>query len=235
MALPLPRPAAGRKYVLVEAEPVNRLAEFTRRAVNVAAALLLLVLTAPLMLLVALSVRLSSPGPILYTQYRVGVDRRRPASDRGHWRRRIDYGGRLFRIYKFRTMTVDTSAQQQWANPEDPRITRIGRILRQYRLDELPQLFNVLRGDMNLVGPRPEQPEIFRQLREKVDRYQERQRVLPGLTGWAQINQSYDSCLDDVRRKVELDLEYVERTSVTEDLRIILRTIPVVLFRRGGW
>jgi len=122
-----------------------------------------------------------------------------------------------------------------WARPDDPRITAVGRVLRKYRLDELPQLFNVLQGDMNLVGPRPEQPEIFERLRDQVDRYGDRQRVRPGLTGWAQVNQQYDSSIDDVRKKVMFDLEYIRRQSLTEDLRIMARTVPVVLFKRGAW
>jgi lipopolysaccharide/colanic/teichoic acid biosynthesis glycosyltransferase len=206
-----------------------------RRLLNVAVAIVALILLAPVMLIVALLVRLSSPGPVLYRQTRVGVDRRSAAG--GNFRRRIDYGGRLFTIYKFRTMYVDPDAQpkQQWAAKGDPRITPVGRILRQTRLDELPQLINVIKGDMNVVGPRPEQPNIFLQLREQVDGYARRQRVLPGITGWAQVNQSYDQNLEDVRRKVQLDLEYAARMSAAEDLRIMLRTVPVILLRSGGW
>jgi len=206
-----------------------------RRLLNVTVAMVALILLAPVMLIVALLVKLSSPGPALYRQTRVGVDRR--TSSGGNFRRRIDYGGRLFTIYKFRTMYVDPDAQpkQRWAAKGDPRITAIGRILRQTRLDELPQLINVIKGDMNVVGPRPEQPNIFLQLREQVDGYAKRQRVLPGITGWAQVNQSYDQNLDDVRRKVKLDLEYAARMSAAEDFRIMLRTVPVILLRSGGW
>ncbi len=114
-------------------------------------------------------------------------------------------------------------------------MTSIGRILRQYRLDELPQLLNVLRGEMDVVGPRPEQPSIFARLRQEIHRYEERQRVRPGITGWAQINQSYDSCVDDVRRKLQYDLEYIHRQSALEDLRIMVRTLPAVILKRGGW
>src|SRR5690606_22550363 len=109
-----------------------------------------------------------------------------------NWRRRVDYGGRLFRIYKFRTMRVSSEERQVWARQNDPRVTPIGRVLRQYRLDELPQLFNVLKGDMNVVGPRPEQPEIALRLREQIDGYTNRHRVPPGITGWAQVNLDYD-------------------------------------------
>ena len=208
--------------------------ETARRVLNVLVAFLGLILLSPIMLIIAILVKLTSPGPVFYTQTRVGVDRR--STTGGNFRRRIDYGGKLFTIYKFRTMRVaPPDAQQVWAQKDDPRITPIGGVLRKFRLDELPQLINVVRGEMNVVGPRPEQPNIFLQLREQIDRYQERQRVLPGITGWAQVNQQYDSNIDDVRRKVQLDLEYAKRRSVAEDLRIMARTVPVMVFRNGGW
>ena len=122
-----------------------------------------------------------------------------------------------------------------WASNDDSRVTSIGKVLRQFRLDELPQLFNVLRGDMNLVGPRPERPSIFAKLRQEIPDYQKRQRARPGITGWAQVNQSYDTNLDDVKRKVQFDVEYIHRRGLAEDLKIMLRTVPVILFRRGGW
>ena len=120
-----------------------------------------------------------------------------------------------------------------WATQDDPRITPVGRFLRQYRLDEIPQLINVLRGEMNIVGPRPERPTIFAELREHITEYPLRQRTKPGITGLAQINHHYDRSLDDVRTKVRYDLEYIRRQSLREDLLIMLRTIPVVLLRRG--
>jgi lipopolysaccharide/colanic/teichoic acid biosynthesis glycosyltransferase len=211
-------------------------AERTRRVVNLVLAVLLLVVAAPLMLLIAVLVKLTSRGPVLYRQQRVGLDRRTDDSLNGNWRRKVDYGGRLFEIYKFRTMCEGADRiGEVWASPDDPRVTRVGRVLRKYRLDELPQLFNVLKGDMNLVGPRPEQPKIFVELRDQIDFYPRRQRVLPGITGWAQINQHYDSCIDDVRNKVQMDLEYIQRCSTAEDLRIVLRTVPVVVFQKGAW
>jgi len=208
-----------------------------RRSINVMAALVLLILASPIMLAVALAVRLSSPGPVLFTQPRVGLDRRRhvPGAPEDP-RRKEDIGGKVFRIYKFRTMVHQPPEvrKEVWASQDDPRITSVGRILRKFRLDELPQLFNVIRGDMNLVGPRPEQPGIFQELRKEINGYESRQRVLPGITGLAQVKQSYDQSLDDVRRKVALDLTYVEEESPIRDVQIMAQTIPVVLFGRGA-
>jgi len=206
------------------------------RALNVFVAVIGLILAAPLMLVIAVLIKLTSKGPVLYKQPRVGLDRRRGGRSTDNWRRKIDYGGKIFEIYKFRTMVVDADKDgQRWASPSDPRVTPIGRILRQYRLDELPQLFNVLKGDMNIVGPRPEQPRIFLELRELIDGYPQRQRVPPGITGWAQVNQHYDRSVDDVRSKLAYDLEYIERRSVLEDFRIMLRTVPTIIFRQGAW
>jgi lipopolysaccharide/colanic/teichoic acid biosynthesis glycosyltransferase len=211
--------------------------ELPRRLLNVAVASLLIIATAPIMLIIAILVKVTSPGPVIYTQTRVGLDRRAGRASRRDTRRRDDVGGLPFTIYKFRTMRTDAEASTGavWASNDDSRVTRVGKVLRQFRLDELPQLFNVLRGDMNLVGPRPERPTIFKKLREEIPDYQTRQRARPGITGWAQVNQSYDTNLDDVKRKVQFDHEYIERRGLAEDLKIMLRTVPVVLFRRGGW
>lgn len=217
------------------ATPRSR-SELASRALNLVIAVVALVLLSPVMLLVALLVRLSSKGPVFYSQVRVGVDRRwqRQRTDE---RRAHDYGGKPFDMYKFRTMCVDAEADGRavWAQKDDPRVTPIGGILRMTRLDELPQLYNVMRGDMNIVGPRPERPQIFEELRQSIPEYPIRQRVRPGITGWAQINQSYDSCIDDVRNKVRLDLEYLNKQSLLMDLRIMSLTIPVMVLRRGGW
>ena len=207
--------------------------EKARRVLNVSVAAMGLVVTAPLMALIAIAIRLTSRGPVIYSQTRIGIDRRKYLG--GNHRREVDLGGQPFTIYKFRTMAQGHGAEERWASPTDARITRMGRVLRKYRLDELPQLVNVLRGDMNVVGPRPEQPAIFASLREQIPAYPVRQRVRPGITGWAQINQGYDTCLEDVRRKVTYDLEYVERQSMAEDLKIMLKTVPTVAFKLGGW
>jgi lipopolysaccharide/colanic/teichoic acid biosynthesis glycosyltransferase len=210
--------------------------ETVNRALNVVVAAVALLLLSPIIPLIAIAIRLTSKGPILYSQVRVGVDRRF-RSKTTYDRRGYDHGGRLFKMYKFRTMRVDAEADGKavWAQKGDTRVTSIGGFLRKTRLDEIPQLYNVICGDMNVVGPRPERPSIFAQLRENIPQYPCRQRVKPGITGWAQINQAYDSCLDDVRRKVDYDLEYVRRQSLSHDLRIMSMTLPVMLFRRGGW
>jgi lipopolysaccharide/colanic/teichoic acid biosynthesis glycosyltransferase len=214
--------------------PSQPRAEGARRVLNVAVAVVGLVIAAPVMAVIALLIRLTSPGPVLFMQTRVGLDRRNPKVD-ANGRRHLDLGGQPFRIYKFRTMYVQPKTEQVWARPDDPRITPVGRVLRKYRLDELPQLLNVLRGDMNIVGPRPEQPGIVTDLQQQITSYQLRHKVRPGITGWAQINHHYDRSIEDVRRKVSLDLEYIGRQSFTEDLKIMLRTVPVVVLRKGGW
>jgi lipopolysaccharide/colanic/teichoic acid biosynthesis glycosyltransferase len=209
--------------------------ELLTRVVNVVLASIALVLVAPVMALVALAIRMTSPGPALYSQTRVGVDRRW-RHNRKDDRRVYDHGGKPFEMYKFRSMRVDAEPDGRavWAQKQDPRVTPIGNFLRKTRIDELPQLYNVIRGDMNIVGPRPERPSIFAELRENIPEYPIRQRVKPGITGWAQINQAYDSCIDDVRSKVRYDLEYLQRRSLGLDLRIMSLTIPVMLLRRGG-
>jgi lipopolysaccharide/colanic/teichoic acid biosynthesis glycosyltransferase len=209
--------------------------EFETRLLNVVVAALALVLLSPIILLIALAIKLTSRGPVLYSQIRVGVDRRWRFA-RMFDRRVYDHGGKLFTMYKFRTMQVNAEPDGRpvWASKQDPRVTLVGGFLRSTRLDELPQLWNVIRGEMNIVGPRPERPAIFAELRKSIPEYPLRQRVKPGITGWAQVNQAYDCCLDDVRSKVRYDLEYVRRQSVLEDLRIMSMTLPVMVFRRGG-
>jgi lipopolysaccharide/colanic/teichoic acid biosynthesis glycosyltransferase len=205
------------------------------RALNVVVAVIGLVLTLPVWLLIAAAIKLTSRGPVFYTQTRVGLDTRR-IGERPDSRRRHDIGGRPFTIYKFRTMTVDAERHgAQWATANDQRVTSIGRFLRSCRLDELPQLLNVLKGEMNIVGPRPERPQLFAELREQIPHYSLRQRVPPGITGHAQVHLQYDTSVEDVKRKVAHDLEYIARRSLWEDLKIMLKTIPVMLFRKGGW
>ncbi len=216
-------------------EPRER-SEVVSRIFNVAVASTVLAVVSPVMIVTALLIRLTSRGPALYTQTRVGLDRRWNRTRALHERRREDLGGIPFEIYKFRSMRVDAELDGQavWASKNDDRVTRLGRFLRATRIDELPQMWNVVRGDMNIVGPRPERPSIFVRLREQIDEYPIRQRVRPGITGLAQVSNPYDASVDDVRRKVFFDLEYMRRQSLYTDIVIMLRTIPVMLFRIGG-
>jgi lipopolysaccharide/colanic/teichoic acid biosynthesis glycosyltransferase len=207
-----------------------------RRVLNVTIATVGLVVALPVMIVIAILIKLTSRGPMLFTQQRVGLDRRALGHEDGNSRRHLNSGGLHFTMYKFRTMRVNSEAAPEvWALRDDPRVTAVGKVLRKLRLDELPQLWNVLMGDMNVVGPRPEQPAIFAVLREQIEEYPWRQRVLPGITGWAQINRAYDSCVDDVREKLNYDLEYMRRRSALEDLKIMLLTPAVMLGRRYGW
>jgi lipopolysaccharide/colanic/teichoic acid biosynthesis glycosyltransferase len=228
------RAQAARSGVATDV-PTEIPADRVRRLLNVSVAAVGLIVALPLMVAIAVAVRLSSKGPVIYSQIRVGWDRRRPGVPSGNFRRERDLGGKPFRIYKFRTMRTEPVDVQMWASPDDPRVTPVGRVLRKFRLDELPQLVNVLRGEMNIVGPRPEQPEIFARLRDRIDDYEVRQRVLPGITGWAQVRHRYDASEDDVRTKLAFDLEYVSRRSTMEDFRIMCMTVPVMVLQRGAW
>ncbi len=211
--------------------------ELLNRAVNVVVASLALILLSPVFLLIAVLIKFTSRGPVFYSQTRVGIDRRAGRSTAPSHRRIQDLGGHIFTIYKFRTMHVNAEhlSGAVWATREDPRVTSIGGLLRKYRLDELPQLINVLTGDMNIVGPRPERPSIFMKLRKDILGYAFRQRAKPGITGLAQINQHYDATVEDVRNKLRFDLLYLGRQGLLEDLKIMLKTVPVILFKRGGW
>jgi lipopolysaccharide/colanic/teichoic acid biosynthesis glycosyltransferase len=211
--------------------------ELATRIFNVGVAAVALVLVAPVFFLIALAIKLTSRGPILYKQTRIGLDRRWNREPSHQNARVKDLGGRPFTMYKFRTMVADAEKDNRevWATPCDARVTPLGRFLRTARLDELPQLLNVLAGQMNIVGPRPERPSIFAELRDQIPNYHIRQRVMPGITGWAQVNQSYDTCLSDVRNKVEYDLEYLRTRSVIRDLTIMARTVPIMLLCRLGW
>jgi sugar transferase (PEP-CTERM system associated) len=189
-----------------------------KRAAETVAAAVLLVLAAPFGLLLAAVVRLSSPGPVVYRQTRVG------------------YRGKTFELLKLRTMRQDaeTTSGPVWASgDDDPRVTRVGRILRKTRLDELPQLWNVLLGDMSFVGPRPERPHFVEKLREVIPYYDERHSVRPGITGWAQVKFPYGSTLEDAEEKLEYDLYYVKHMSLLLDAAVLLETAKVMLLGRG--
>ena len=226
-----------RTSTVVDVQPRER-SEALNRAVNVAIAGTAIVALAPLFVAAAVAVKLTSRGPIFYSQTRVGEDRRwrQKGEQQMYDRRATDLGGRAFAIYKFRSMYIDAEARSGavWATKGDPRITPLGRFMRKCRIDELPQFINVLMGDMNIVGPRPERPSIFERLRSDIPDYPIRQMAKPGITGWAQINQCPDLCLDDVRRKVHYDIEYLQRQGLVEDVRIMAKTVPVVLFKLTG-
>lgn len=224
------------------ATPIDRL----QFAFNWVCALVGLLCVLPLMGLIALAIRFDSPGPIIYRQQRVGINRRRQnrrsSSDallhcrrQGSDRRRENLFGRPFMVYKFRTMVADAEKRcgPVWATKNDPRTTRIGRFLRKTRLDELPQLFNVLRGEMSMVGPRPERPHFIQQLTKQIDSYSRRLDVLPGITGLAQVERGYDGTIEDVKSKVDCDLRYIQSRSIRKDLAIMFRTVGVVLGCRG--
>jgi exopolysaccharide biosynthesis polyprenyl glycosylphosphotransferase len=188
-----------------------------KRVADVAIAFLLLAITLPLMVLTAIAVKSDSPGPVLYRQQRVG---------------RM---GRSFTLYKFRSMTVDAEAGgPAWAQHADPRVTRVGAMIRATRIDELPQLANVIIGQMSLVGPRPERPHFVAQLTDAIPFYQERSYVKPGVTGWAQVNFPYGASVEDAREKLAYDLFYVKHRGFFLDLFILLATVRVVLFREGA-
>lgn len=189
-----------------------------KRGCDLVGAAVGLVIVAPLMGLVALAVRLTSEGPVLYCQTRVGKH------------------GVPFTIWKFRTMTVQAEAdgRARWAQEHDPRVTRVGARLRQWRLDELPQLWNIIRGEMSLVGPRPERPEFVDELSRAVPGYDRRHTIKPGLTGWAQVQFRYGASVDDARIKLRYDLDYVERQSWAFDFKIVWATVGVVLTGFGA-
>lgn len=222
-----------------------------KRITDVIISAIMLVLLLPVMLLVALAVRLTSRGPIIFKQTRVGlnlrekkrdrrltgveppdgVDRRDPSTDR----RRSGGYGKPFTLYKFRTMKVDAEKNgAQFAVKGDPRVTCIGRFLRKTRLDELPQLWNVLRGEMSLVGPRPERPEFIENLSAEIPNYINRLGLKPGLTGLAQVINGYDNNIESFKRKVNLDLLYLQNCCFRNDLKILFRTIRVVLTGSGA-
>ncbi len=230
---------------------LSRRTRVLKRTMDVVGAALLLVLLSPLMLLIAVLIKLTSPGPVIYKQVRVGLNLRRNRKDRRHKqlgppggterrrnpndRRRQFAYGRPFVLYKFRTMTVDAEKDgAQFATENDPRVTPLGRFLRRTRLDELPQLWNVLKGDMSLVGPRPERPEFVEMLSKHIPNYLDRLGLKPGITGLAQVINGYDNNLASFRRKVALDLLYLQNCCLWNDLKILIRTIGVVLTGKGA-
>ena len=189
-----------------------------QRGFDIVMSAIFLLLTTPVLIATALAIRLESEGPVLYRQERVG------------------FRGRTFMVLKFRSMRVDAESDgtPQWAARRDPRITQVGAFVRKFRIDELPQLFNVLRGEMSFIGPRPERPFFVEQLSAAVPFYKQRHAVKPGISGWAQINYPYGASLEDARQKLSYDLYYVKNRTIFLDLLILLRTVKVILFPEGA-
>ena len=227
---------------------------FFKRSLDIFVSLVMIILLAPLLGLTVLAVRLTSPGPVIFRQQRIGLNLRggkytkqdrRQSSDQsipksGDRRQGIDRRaqanyGKPFTLYKFRTMRTDAEKNgAQFATKRDPRVTSIGRFLRKTRLDELPQLWNVLKGEMTLVGPRPERPEFMQELSEEIPNYLDRLGLKPGLTGPAQVINGYDNNIESFRRKVALDLLYLQNCCLWNDIKILFRTIRVVLTGSGA-
>lgn len=222
-----------------------------KRGFDVVASACALVLFGLLLPLLALAIKVDSRGPVFYGQTRVGINRRRgdrrgapspaPAGEERRDQRarqdarRVVAEGKPFTIWKLRTMYVNSESEgMRWASQNDPRITRVGRFLRLTRLDEFPQFFNVLKGEMSVVGPRPERPPFITLLSQEVPGYLERLRFKPGITGLAQIENGYDDSLESVHNKVAKDLDYITGFSLGRDLRILVRTVRVVITGEGA-
>ena len=223
-----------------------------KRIVDIVGAVTLLILTSPIMLAAAILVKLTSPGPIIYSQTRIGlnlrtkknkdrreefslpvdaVDRRKPGRDR----RELSNFGRPFTIYKFRSMRNDSERHgAQFAQKGDARVTAIGLFMRRTRIDELPQLWNILKGDMSLIGPRPERPEFMQELQKHIPNFIDRLGLKPGLTGIAQVVNGYDNEIEGFRRKVSYDLLYLQNCCLWNDIKILFRTIRVVITGEGA-
>lgn len=197
---------------------VSRLTRWMKRGIDLTLSVALAIVSAPFMLLTAIAVALESGFPVLYCQERAGEN------------------GRPFTLCKFRSMRTDAEkgGQPVWAKDGDDRVTRVGRFIRKTRLDELPQLWSVLRGDMSFVGPRPERPFFVAELAKEIPFYQQRHAVKPGLTGWAQVKYRYGSSIEDATEKLRYDLYYIKHLSIVFDLTIVFDTVKVVLFRKGA-
>jgi len=224
-----------------------------KRAIDIVLSSSALIALSPVLAAVALAIKLDSKGPVIYAQERVGLNRRRSRSQNGNgngngqnhhehempagWdRREADCYGRPFKIYKFRSMVTDAERNTGpvWASASDSRVTRVGKLLRKSRLDEFPQLWNVLRGDMSLVGPRPERPTFVVSLTKEIPDYPRRCEALPGITGLAQVKWRYDTSVETVSRKLQYDLYYVRHSRLLMDLKIMAATVKVMARGEGA-
>lgn len=192
--------------------------ESAKRLMDIVVSLAILTLSSPLWVFIGIAIKMNSPGPLVYSQERVGKD------------------GKIFRMHKFRSMYHDAEAKTGpvWATTNDPRVTRVGRFLRKTRLDEIPQFMDVLRGDMSLVGPRPERPHFVEELSKEIPLYKRRLVVKPGITGWAQVKQGYDTSIEDVKSKVRYDLFYIENMSFRMDIKILIITFYTMIAGKGN-
>ena len=205
-------------FIFSDGFRINYTRRIFKRIFDVALAVIGLCATSWLVPIIALAVKLESRGPVFFRQVRIGANEKR------------------FMLYKFRTMAADAEKKTGavWAQKDDPRVTRLGKYLRKFRFDEIPQLYNVLMGDMSFIGPRPERPEFVKELKEAIPYYSERHCVKPGITGWAQIKYPYGASVEDSAEKLRYDLYYIKNTSIPLDLLIMLETAKVILFGRGG-
>jgi lipopolysaccharide/colanic/teichoic acid biosynthesis glycosyltransferase len=207
-----------------------------KRIFDIAFSVLMLLIYIPILLpLIAIAIKLDSRGPVFYNQTRIGLNRRKNISSNNFNRRSLVYPGRPFLVYKLRTMYIDAENNgPMWATENDSRITRVGAFLRKSRLDEFPQFYNVLKGEMSIIGPRPERLCFIRKLESDVPEYNDRLLVLPGITGLAQVVNGYDTDLESVRKKVALDKHYINNRSLLMDIKILFMTIGVVVSGRGA-
>ncbi len=226
----------------IRVKPLN---SFLKRMCDITSAFFGLAVLSPVLILISLLIKIDSRGPVFYIQKRVGLNRRRKPRTKNESSfceniepidSKSEGFGRIFNLIKFRTMVHDAekTCGPVWATKNDPRITAVGRFLRKTRLDEIPQLFNVLKGDMSLVGPRPERQFFVRDFIKKIPNYENRLLIKPGITGLAQINNGYDDSIESVVRKLRYDIDYIDNWSIWMDFRILLKTIAVVFGRKGA-